>query len=84
MVELNHRVSPANMVLEDIHKIRSNRQIALNLMGINDIRYPMAVIDRDGHPQQTIGTMSLGIDLIKEEKGAHMSRFVGVVSSSQE
>ena len=84
MVEVNQRLNSHNMVLEDIHRASSSRQIALNLVGVNDIRYPMTVVDRDGSSQQTIGTMSLGVDLAKEDKGAHMSRFVEVISERQE
>ena len=68
MVELNQRVHRPNMELEDIHRTQSSRKIALSLVGINDIRYPMTVVDRDGRIQQTIGTMSLGIDLPEDEK----------------
>ena len=83
MVELNQRSSTLDMELEDIHVTQSGRKIALSLVGVNDIRYPMTVVDRAGHSQQTIGTMSLGIDLPKDEKGAHMSRFVEIVSERQ-
>lgn len=83
MVELNQRPNTSDMVLEDIHRTSSARPIALSLVGINDIRYPITVVDRDGQSQRTIGTMSLGINLPKDEKGAHMSRFVEIVSEGR-
>ena len=83
MAKLKQRLSIRNLELEDVHRTPSARRIALSLVGINDIRYPMAVVDRDGQSQQTIGTMSLGIDLPKDEKGAHMSRFVEIVSEGR-
>lgn len=80
LVELTQQNDTDHHVLEDVHRTPSNRQIALNLVGVNDIHYPITVTDRDGHSQQTIGKMSLGVDLPKLEKGAHMSRFVEVIS----
>ena len=80
MVELMQRLQTPNMELEDVHRTISSRKIAMSLVGINDIRYPMTVVDRDGQSRHTIGTFSLGINLPKDEKGAHMSRFVEIVS----
>lgn len=83
MVELNRHLNPLVIVLDDVHRSQSNRQIALNWVGIDDIRYPMIVTDREGVSQPTIGTMSMGIDLPEDKKGAHMSRFVELVSGGQ-
>ena len=92
MVDLNHNHAATNgvssngaltMTLEDVHKNGSGRKIALNLVGISDIQYPLIVIDRDSHKQQTIAKFSLGVDLPKEDKGAHMSRFVEILSQFQ-
>ena len=83
MVELNQHPKAANMVLEDIHRTQSDRHITLNMVGINEIRYPMTIVDRGGNSQQTVATMSFGVDLSKDEKGAHMSRFVEVISEDQ-
>ena len=83
MVELNRGPKTPDIELEDIHRTPSDRPIALNMVGIDDIRYPMTIVDRGGDSQKTVATMSLGVDLSKDEKGAHMSRFVEVISEDQ-
>lgn len=80
MVELKQRLDTPNLVLEDVHRTPSTRQIALNLVGINEIRYPITVTDQNGDSQETIATMNLGVSLPEHEKGAHMSRFVEMIS----
>ena len=80
MLDLNHRDASQTMPLEDVHSSGPDRHIALDLVGISEIQYPITIMDRASTTQATIGKMSMGIDLPKEEKGAHMSRFVEILS----
>ncbi len=69
----------STMMLEDVHLQGSDRRIALNLVGISDIQYPVIIKDRGSYTQNTVAKLSLGVDLPEEMKGAHMSRFVEIL-----
>lgn len=81
MVNLKRKNGTAELTLEDVHKKGSDRHIALNLVGISDIQYPVVIRDWAGYRQHTIAKLSLGVDLPEEVKGAHMSRCVEILGS---
>ncbi len=48
---------------------------------MRNVKYPMQVRGRNGEMQHTVGEFTLTVDLPKEYKGTHMSRFVEVLSA---
>lgn len=62
--------------LVDTQNEKDHRNLAIDRVGVKQVRYPLAIKDRDGKPQHTVATLSLAVDLPKEYKGTHMSRFV--------
>ena len=66
--------------LKDIQKTRDTRGIAINRVGVSDLRYPITVLDRENKAQHTVGVFSLSVDLPHHFKGTHMSRFVEVLN----
>ncbi len=56
------------------------RQIPLPRVGITDLVHPASLRDRDGNLQTTEATLGLFVDLVKEARAAHMSRFVEVLA----
>ena len=79
VAHLKGRNGSSTIELEDVHKKGSDRRIALNLVGISDIQYPVVITDRGSYKQNTVAKLSLGVDLPEEVKGAHMSRFVEIL-----
>ena len=69
--------STAPMV--DIQSSVDQRNIAIDKVGVKKVKYPMHVRERDNGPQHTVGMFTLTVDLPKEFKGTHMSRFLEVL-----
>lgn len=65
--------------LPDIQKTVDERNIAIDKVGVRKVKFPINVMDRDMETQQTIGDFTLTVDLPKEFKGTHMSRFLEVL-----
>lgn len=69
------------MELVDIQNSEDLRQVALQQVGVCDLRYPITVADpRDGR-HQTIANVSLSVALAAHLKGTHMSRFIEVLNA---
>lgn len=62
--------------LVDIQNSPDQRNIAIDKVGVRNIKYPIAVLDRANERQHTIGTFELTVDLPHHFKGTHMSRFL--------
>ncbi len=67
--------------IADVQNSEDNRQIAINKVGIKDIRHPVRVKDRSDGEQHTIATFNMYVNLPHNFKGTHMSRFVEVLNS---
>jgi len=65
--------------LPDTQNQEDLRQIPIDKVGVKKIKYPIAVKDRDNEIQHTIATIEMTVDLPKEFKGTHMSRFVEIL-----
>lgn len=66
--------------MEDVQNRADERRIALDRVGIADLRYPIVVLDRDQQRQQTVAVLSMSVNLPHEFKGTHMSRFIEIVN----
>lgn len=66
--------------MKDVQKSRDRRGIHIDQVGVSDLRYPIAVLDRDNKEQHTVGIFALSVDLPHHFKGTHMSRFVEVLN----
>ncbi len=62
--------------MKDIQSEPDYRNIAINKVGIKDLRYPVTVLDRNRGKQHTVASINMYVDLPHECKGTHMSRFV--------
>lgn len=65
----------------DVQNQQDHRRIAINKVGVRDIRFPITVLDRENREQQTIATISMSVDLAHAFKGTHMSRFIEVLNA---
>lgn len=70
----------ADQVLADIQATPDERQIPIDQVGVRRVKYPIQVRERGNGLQATVGEFSLTVDLPKEFKGTHMSRFLEVLS----
>jgi len=66
--------------IADVQSSRDTRRIAIDKVGIKDIRHPIRVGDRTGGEQHTVATFNMYVDLPHNFKGTHMSRFVEILN----
>lgn len=57
------------------------RNVPIDRVGVKDLRYPVEVRDRKFKTQHTVATFTMTVDLPKEFKGTHMSRFVEILNA---
>lgn len=74
---------PAKANIPDVQGSADNRKIAINKVGIKDIRHPVVVRDRSNGLQHTIATFSMFVFLPHHFKGTHMSRFVKILNDHE-
>lgn len=69
--------------IEDVQSKADTRRIAINKVGIKDIRHPVRVSERSGGEQHTVATFNMYVDLPHNFKGTHMSRFVEILNNHE-
>jgi len=67
--------------LHDIQSRRDDRELPINKVGVRGLRFPIQVRDKTRKVQDTVATIGMFVDLPKEFKGTHMSRFVEVLNA---
>ncbi len=64
----------------DVQSEKDLRNIPLDRVGISDVIYPIRVMDKINGTQNTIAHINMYVDLPKEFRGTHMSRFLEVLN----
>jgi len=67
--------------LDDKQSERDTRELRIDKVGVRGLRFPIQVRDKARTIQNTIATIGMFVDLPKEFKGTHMSRFVEVLNA---
>jgi GTP cyclohydrolase I len=67
--------------LHDKQSERDDRQLRIDKVGVRGVRFPIQIRDKAHALQETVATIGLFVDLPKEFKGTHMSRFIEVLNS---
>ena len=66
--------------MRDIQNEKDDRNIAIDKVGVKDIRYPITVLDKATKTQQTVALINMYVNLPRDYKGTHMSRFVEILN----
>lgn len=66
-------------MLKDVQAEPDSRGIALNEVGIDELRYPLLVADGQGGKREVVANVTMSVSLDAHVKGAHLSRFVDVL-----
>ncbi|NEX20619.1 GTP cyclohydrolase I FolE2 [Thiorhodococcus mannitoliphagus] len=69
--------------IADVQGSTDTRRIAIDKVGIKDIRHPVRVRERSGMEQHTVATFNMYVYLPHDFKGTHMSRFVQILNSHE-
>lgn len=72
---------PASVTkIADVQSSLDTRRIAIDKVGIKNIRHPVRVRDRSQGEQHTIAYFNMYVELPHNFKGTHMSRFVEILT----
>jgi len=69
--------------MPDVQGSADTRHIAIDKVGIKEIKYPVRVKDRSGREQHTIAHFNMYVNLPHNFKGTHMSRFVEILNEHE-
>jgi GTP cyclohydrolase I len=75
------KVSRGASKLHDKQSERDHRQLRIDKVGVRSLRFPIQVRDKARAVQNTVATIGMFVDLPKEFKGTHMSRFIEVLNA---
>jgi GTP cyclohydrolase I len=67
--------------LHDKQSERDYRELRIDKVGVRGMRFPITVRDKQRTVQNTVATIGMFVDLPKEFKGTHMSRFLEVLNA---
>ncbi len=67
--------------IPDIQNSPDGRCVAIDQVGIKDIRYPVVIRCRSGRDQHTVANFNMYVGLPHNFKGTHMSRFVEILNA---
>jgi len=69
--------------IADIQSSADTRRLAIDKVGIKDIRHPVRIKDRSQGEQHTIAQFNMYVELPHNFKGTHMSRFVEILNNHE-
>src|SRR2546423_9605106 len=67
--------------LHDKQNERDQSELRIDKVGVRGLRFPIQIRDKAHSVQNTIATIGMFVDLPKEFKGTHMSRFIEVLNA---
>src|SRR3984957_17873281 len=67
--------------LQDKQNERDTRELRIDKVRVRGLRFPVQIRDKARVLQNTIATLGMYVDLPKEFKGTHMSRFIEVLNA---
>ncbi|MDR2076609.1 MAG: GTP cyclohydrolase FolE2 [Desulfovibrio sp.] len=70
--------------MEDVQSRQAEVPLAIDGVGIRNLKLPLRVSQRGAGSQHTVATVELGVDLPAHFKGTHMSRFLEVLEGWHE
>lgn len=75
------RHEPSRPPLHDKQSERDHRNLPIDKVGVRGLRFPIQIRDKAHEVQNTVATIGMYVDLPKEFKGTHMSRFIEVLNA---
>jgi len=69
--------------IADVQGRSDSRAVAIDRVGICDIRHPVSITGRDNKLRHSIGQFSMTVALPADRRGTHMSRFVELLNADE-
>ncbi len=73
--------APERSLLPDIQSSVDERKIAIQQVGVKNVRYPITVVTANGGALPTVANLTMTVGLPPEVKGTHMSRFLELLEA---
>jgi GTP cyclohydrolase I len=67
--------------MKDIQSEKDFRNIDIDKVGIKGLKYPILLLDKAHKKQHTVATINMYVNLPKEFRATHMSRFIEIINS---
>src|ERR1022692_4421365 len=67
--------------MHDKQSERDHRELRIDKVGVRGLRFPIQVRDKAHSIQNAVATIGMFVDLPKEFKGTHLSRFVEALNA---
>ena len=80
-LELNGAAASARASVHDKQSEADHRGLRVDKVGVRGLRFPIQIRDKAHSLQNTVATIGLFVDLPKEFKGTHMSRFIEALNA---
>jgi GTP cyclohydrolase I len=74
-------LNSGSVQLHDKQSEPDHRELRIDKVGVRGLRFPIQVLDKARAVQNTVATIGMFVDLPKEFKGTHMSRFLEVLNA---
>ncbi len=78
---LDQHTAKAKAHLHDKQSERDHRELRIDKVGVRGLQFPIQIRDKAHSIQNTVATIGMYVDLPKEFKGTHMSRFIEVLNA---
>jgi len=69
--------------IPDVQATPDTRRLAIDRVGVKDIRHPARIRERSGGLQHTVALFNMYVGLPHHFKGTHMSRFVEILNAHE-
>lgn len=66
-------------MIKDVQGQQDGRGVAIQRVGVKDVRLPFLVKEKDDGYQSVLGSATLSVDLPHQYKGTHLSRFIEIL-----
>lgn len=73
--------APERLLLPDIQSSPDERDVAIQQVGVKNVRYPVTILTVEGETFPTVASLTMTIGLPAEVKGTHMSRFLELLEA---
>jgi len=64
----------------DVQSQLDDRNVNIDKVGVKNVRYPITVMDRENQLQHTVASINMYVNLPRQFKGTHMSRFIEILN----
>ncbi len=74
---------PTDNTMADVQSEPDSRRIAIDKVGVKEIKHPVKLSTMNGELQETVARMNMYVSLPADRKGTHMSRFLEALNDHQ-